>query len=102
MTVAQEIFPAVLISCATSTRIRRCRSESVTHSRPCGSKASALGRAKSPGDDPKPPLSIALPNMQSSQLGGVGGTVLRRQIQRSAADSVKIYLEWMRDSLAAG
>jgi len=46
--------------------------------------------------------AVAGSRMQSSQLGGVGGTVLRRQIQRSAADSVKIYLEWMRDSLAAG
>jgi hypothetical protein len=45
--------------------------------------------------------AVAGSRVRSSQLGGVAGTVLRRQIQRSAADSVKIYLEWMRDSLAA-
>jgi hypothetical protein len=35
-----------------------------------------------------------------SALGGVAATVLRRQIQRSAADTVKMYLEWLRESLA--
>jgi hypothetical protein len=35
----------------------------------------------------------------SGYIGGAAGALLRRQIQRSAADSVKIYLEWIRDSL---
>jgi hypothetical protein len=39
--------------------------------------------------------------VKSGFLGGVGGTVLRRQIQRSASDTVKVYLEWLRDSLSA-
>jgi hypothetical protein len=45
--------------------------------------------------------AVAGSRMKSSQLSGVAGTVLRRQIQRSASDTVKTYLEWMRDSLAA-
>jgi len=36
----------------------------------------------------------------SGYVGGAAGAVLRRQIQRTAADNVKIYLEWIRDSLA--
>jgi hypothetical protein len=31
---------------------------------------------------------------------GVAATVLRRQIQRSATDTVKTYLEWLRESVA--
>lgn len=46
--------------------------------------------------------AVAGSRMKSSQLGGVAGTVLRRQIQRSASDSVKTYLEWIRDSLRMG
>ena len=37
----------------------------------------------------------------SGYLGGTAGSLLRRQIQRSAADEVKMYLEWIRDSLSA-
>jgi hypothetical protein len=37
----------------------------------------------------------------SGYLGGAAGGILRRQLQRSAADSVKTYLEWIRDSLSA-
>lgn len=46
-------------------------------------------------------FAVAGSRMMSSQLTGVAGTVLRRQIQRSASDSVKTYLEWIRDSLGA-
>ena len=44
--------------------------------------------------------AIAGSRIMASRLGGVAGTVLRRQVQRSAADTVKMYLEWVRDSLA--
>ena len=37
----------------------------------------------------------------SGFVGGAAGSLLRRQIQRSAADTVKVYLEWIRDSLRA-
>jgi hypothetical protein len=37
----------------------------------------------------------------SGYLGGTAGSLLRRQIQRSAADEVRMYLEWIRDSLNA-
>jgi hypothetical protein len=43
--------------------------------------------------------AIAGSRVRASRLGGVGGTVLRRTIQRSASDTVKNYLEWLRDSL---
>jgi len=46
--------------------------------------------------------AIAGTRVRASRLGGVAGTVLRRQVQRSASDTVKMYLEWMRDSLAQG
>ncbi len=46
--------------------------------------------------------AVAGSRAKSGFLGGVGGTVLRRQIQRSASDTVKVYLEWLRDSLSAG
>ena len=44
--------------------------------------------------------AIAGSRVRASKLGGVGATVLRRTIQRSASDTVKTYLEWVRDSLA--
>ena len=47
-------------------------------------------------------FAVAGSRVKSSQLGGVAGTLLRRQIQRSAVDTVKTYLEWMRDSLSMG
>jgi hypothetical protein len=43
--------------------------------------------------------AVAGSRVQASQLGGVAGTVLRRQIERLAADNVKMYLEWIRESL---
>jgi hypothetical protein len=43
---------------------------------------------------------IAGSRVKSSQLTGVAGSVLRRQIQRSALDTVRMYLGWLRDSLA--
>jgi hypothetical protein len=46
--------------------------------------------------------AVAGSRVKSGQLGGTAAMVLRRQIQRTAADNVKMYLEWMRDSLAAG
>jgi hypothetical protein len=46
--------------------------------------------------------AVAGSRVKSSQIGGVTGAVLRRQIQRSASDTVKTYLEWIRDSLAMG
>lgn len=44
--------------------------------------------------------AVAGSRMMASQLGGVAATVLRRQVERSASDTVKMYLEWIRDSLA--
>ena len=44
--------------------------------------------------------AIAGTRVRASRLGGIAGTVLRRQVQRSASDTVRMYLEWMRDSLA--
>jgi hypothetical protein len=44
--------------------------------------------------------AVAGSRIMSSQLSGVAATVLRRQVQRAAADWVKTYLEWIRDSLA--
>lgn len=46
-------------------------------------------------------LAVVGSRVKASRLGGIAGTVFRRQIRNSAADSVKMYLEWMRDSLAA-
>ena len=43
---------------------------------------------------------IAGSRAKSSQLSGVAGSVLRRQIQRSALDTVRMYLGWLRESLA--
>lgn len=36
----------------------------------------------------------------SSELAGTAAALLRRRIERNAADTVKTYLEWLRDSLA--
>jgi hypothetical protein len=44
--------------------------------------------------------AVAGSRMKSSSLTGVGTTVLRRQIERTAGDTVKMYLEWLRESLA--
>jgi hypothetical protein len=44
--------------------------------------------------------AVAGSRVKSSQLQGKAAAVLRKQIERSAADSVRMYLEWMRDSLA--
>ena len=44
---------------------------------------------------------IAGSRARSSKLTGVGGRVLRGQIERSAAATVRMYLGWLRDSLAA-
>ncbi len=44
---------------------------------------------------------VAGSRMKASALTGVAATLLRRQVQRSAADTVKMYLEWIRDSLQA-
>jgi hypothetical protein len=38
---------------------------------------------------------------RSSRLTGVPGRVLRGQVERAAAETVKMYLLWLRDSLAA-
>jgi hypothetical protein len=42
---------------------------------------------------------IAGSRLRSSDLTGIAGSVLRREIQRSAVDTVRMYLGWMRDSL---
>ena len=44
--------------------------------------------------------AVAGSRVKSSQLGTTAATLLRRQIQRSAGDTVKTYLEWIRESLA--
>jgi hypothetical protein len=44
---------------------------------------------------------IAGSRARSSKLTGVGGRVLRGQVERSAESTVRMYLEWVRDSLAA-
>ena len=44
--------------------------------------------------------AIAGSRLKASQLGGAAGVVLRRQIERAALDSIRTYLEWMRDSLS--
>jgi len=43
---------------------------------------------------------VAGSRMKASQLSGMAGSLLRRQIQRSALDTVRMYLGWLRDSLA--
>jgi hypothetical protein len=43
---------------------------------------------------------IAGSRAKSSRLAGVGGRVLRGQVERAAAATVKMYLAWLRDSLA--
>lgn len=44
--------------------------------------------------------AIAGSRVKSSELAGAAAAVLRRRIERTAADTVKIYLEWLRDSLS--
>jgi hypothetical protein len=44
---------------------------------------------------------IAGSRAKSSNLTGVKGRALRGQIERTAAATVRMYLEWLRDSLAA-
>lgn len=44
--------------------------------------------------------ALAGSRVKVSKLGGMAATVLRRQIQRSASSTVKMYLEWLRESLA--
>jgi len=44
---------------------------------------------------------IAGSRARSSKLTGVSGRVLRGQVERSAVSTVKMYLEWVRDSLNA-
>jgi hypothetical protein len=43
---------------------------------------------------------LAASRLESSDLTGAAASLLRRQIQRAAIDTVRTYLEWMRDSLA--
>jgi hypothetical protein len=44
--------------------------------------------------------AIAGSRLKSSELAGAAATILRRRIERNAADTVKIYLVWLSDSLA--
>ena len=44
--------------------------------------------------------AVAGSRIKASRLGGVAATVLRRQVERSAADTVRTYLEWLRESLS--
>ena len=44
--------------------------------------------------------AIAGSRVKSSELASTAATILRRRIERNAADTVKTYLEWLRDSLA--
>ena len=44
---------------------------------------------------------IAGSRITSSQLSGAAAKVLRRQVERSALDLVRMYLGWLRESLAA-
>jgi hypothetical protein len=44
--------------------------------------------------------AVAGSRVKSSQLGTTTATILRRQIQKSAGDTVRTYLEWIRESLA--
>jgi hypothetical protein len=43
---------------------------------------------------------VAGSRVKSSRLSGMAGSVLRRQIQRAALDTLRTYLGWLRDSLA--
>lgn len=61
--------------------------------------ALALSMQETP--DGKGYYLIAGSRARSSKLTGVGGRVLRGQIERSAAATVRMYLQWLRDSLAA-
>lgn len=44
---------------------------------------------------------IAGSRARSSRLTGVAGRMLRGRVEKAAADTVKMYLVWLRDSLAA-
>jgi hypothetical protein len=44
---------------------------------------------------------IAGSRVKSSRLNGVAGRVLRGQVERTVISTVKMYLVWLRDSLAA-
>ena len=44
---------------------------------------------------------IAGSRARSSRLEGVAGRILRREVEKSATDTVRMYLGWIRDSLAA-
>lgn len=44
---------------------------------------------------------IAGSRARSSRLEGLAGRILRREVEKSATDTVRMYLGWMRDSLAA-
>ncbi|HEY2433847.1 MAG TPA: hypothetical protein VGI12_14325 [Vicinamibacterales bacterium] len=46
--------------------------------------------------------AVAGSRATSGYLSGTAASLLRRRIQRSASDTVKVYLEWLRDSLSAG
>ncbi len=43
---------------------------------------------------------VAGSRLKASRLGTAAGRLLRRQIDREGADTVRMYLEWLRDSLA--
>lgn len=58
----------------------------------------AIALYDSPGGDSF--YAIVGSRLTSSDLAGAGATILRRRIDRSAIDTVKTYLEWLRDSLA--
>jgi hypothetical protein len=44
--------------------------------------------------------AIVKSRVTSSELSGAGARLFRGSIERNAADTVKVYLEWLRDSLA--
>lgn len=58
----------------------------------------AIALYDSPGGDGF--YAIAGSRVKSSELSGAAATILRRRIDSSAIDTVKTYLEWLRDSLA--
>jgi hypothetical protein len=43
---------------------------------------------------------VAGSRLKASRLASAAGRLLRRQIEREGADTVRMYLEWLRDSLA--
>lgn len=44
--------------------------------------------------------AVAGGRLVTSQLGSAAAKLLRRRVEKSALESVRMYLEWMRDSLA--